>query len=250
MRAYSFDWDDNILHMPTMIHMDKKDGDEWSKVKLSTSEYAELKDSPEYRYPDNDIKKAFVEFNDDEEFISNVEDSLSNGEFAPSFDDFKEAVIKAKPISIITARPQSPDTLKRGVNIIIQEYFTEEERGEMLENINDNYDFTGTEDEIIRKYIESNYYYPVSFNNQNADIKKEKGNALDDFVKKVILSFEKMDKDTYNKIAIGFSDDDLENVQEVVKKIKEVMTKLYPQVEFYVYDTSEKGKNKVIVHTT
>ena len=82
------------------------------------------------------------------------------------------------------------------------------------------------------------------------DVKKEKGVALDDFVKRTIKAFESMDKQKYNKIAIGFSDDDLENVQEVVKKIKEVMTKLYPQVEFYVYDTSEKGKNKVIVHTT
>ena len=59
-----------------------------------------------------------------------------------------------------------------------------------------------------------------------------------------------MDKEKYNKISIGFSDDDLDNVQEVVRKIEEVMTKLYPEVEFYVYDTSEKGKNKVIVHTT
>ena len=93
MRAYSFDWDDNILHMPTMIHMDKMDGDEWSKVKLTTSEYAELKNSPEYRYPDNDIKNAFTEFNDDREFIRNVEESLENQEFAPSFNDFKEALI-------------------------------------------------------------------------------------------------------------------------------------------------------------
>ena len=116
MRAYSFDWDDNILHMPTMIHMDKMDGDEWSKVKLTTSEYAELKNSPEYRYPDNDIKNAFTEFNDDREFIRNVEESLENQDFAPSFNDFKEALIKAKPMSIITARPQSPDTLKEGVS--------------------------------------------------------------------------------------------------------------------------------------
>jgi len=27
-RAYSFDWDDNILNMPTQIHLEKKVGDE------------------------------------------------------------------------------------------------------------------------------------------------------------------------------------------------------------------------------
>jgi|TARA_R110000782_G_scaffold169281_3_gene261173 hypothetical protein len=250
MRAYSFDWDDNILHMPTMIHMDKMDGDEWSKVKLTTSEYAELKNSPEYRYPDNDIKNAFTEFNDDREFIRNVEESLENQDFAPSFNDFKEALIKAKPMSIITARPQSPDTLKEGVSIIIENHFSDEEKEEMVENISDNYDFTGTQDEIIKKYIESNYYYPVSFNNRYADIKKEKGNALDDFVKKVILSFEKMDKDEYNQMSVGFSDDDTDNVKHMIKKVKEEISKRYPEIKFYIYDTSEKGKNKLIVHST
>ena len=28
-RAYSFDWDDNILFMPTKIHLDKKVGEGW-----------------------------------------------------------------------------------------------------------------------------------------------------------------------------------------------------------------------------
>ena len=82
------------------------------------------------------------------------------------------------------------------------------------------------------------------------DVKKEKGIALDDFVKKTIQAYESMDKDKYNKISVGFSDDDTDNIKEVVKKIDEVMSKLYPDVEFYIYDTSEKGKNKVIVHTT
>jgi len=250
MRAYSFDWDDNILHMPTMIHMDKMDGDKWNKVKLTTGEYAKLKDSEEYRYPDNDIKNAFVEFNDDNEFIKNVKESLDNEDFAPSFNDFKEALIKARTLSIITARPQSPQTLKAGVSIIIENHFTDEEREEMVENIINNYDFTGTQDEIIKKYIESNYYYPVSFKNRYVDVKASKVNALDDFIKKVITSFEKMDKDEYNQMSVGFSDDDTDNVEHMVKKVEEEISKRYPEVKFYIYDTSEKGKNKLIVHST
>tara|TARA_R110002020_G_scaffold65238_3_gene172351 strand:+ start:962 stop:1714 length:753 start_codon:yes stop_codon:yes gene_type:complete len=250
MRAYSFDWDDNILHMPTMIDMEKKNGDSWEKVKLTTGEYAELKDSPDYRYPNGDIKNAFNEFNDDNQFLKNVEDSLTSKDFAPSFNDFKEALLKAKPISIITARPQSPKTLKKGVLMIIEDNFTDEEIDEMVENINDNYDFTGDNDEIIQKYIESNYYYPVSFRNRFVDVKKEKGNALDDFVGKVVKAFEKMDKDKYNKMSVGFSDDDTDNVEHMVKKVKEEISKQYPDIEFYIYDTSEKGKNKLIVHST
>ena len=61
MRAYSFDWDDNILHMPTMINMEKRMGNGWELVKLTTGEYAELKDNEEYRYPEGDMMmKGFL----------------------------------------------------------------------------------------------------------------------------------------------------------------------------------------------
>ncbi len=250
MKAYSFDWDDNILHMDTMVNMEKNEGGEWEPIKLSTGEYAELKDDPNYRYPNDNIREAFVDFDDDNIFLQNVEDSIKNKNFAPSFNDFKEALIGATSISIITARPQSPETLKKGVKMIVDNIFSDEEKETMVENIEDNYDFNGETDEIIQKYIDSNYYYPVSFKERLVDVKKEKGIALDDFVKKTIQAYESMDKDKYNKISVGFSDDDTDNIKEVVKKIDEVMSKLYPEVEFYIYDTSEKGKNKVIVHTT
>ena len=32
LHFYSFDWDDNILHMPTVIHMDRKEGSNWIPV--------------------------------------------------------------------------------------------------------------------------------------------------------------------------------------------------------------------------
>lgn len=250
MRAYSFDWDDNILHMPTMVHMEKKVGDNWKKIKISTGEYAEKKDDPTYRYPNNNIREAFIEFDDDNLFLENVKESLSNKEFAPSFNDFKEALLEAKTISIITARPTSPDTIKKGILMVIEETFSPEEKEEMLENIGDNFDFSGEDEDIIKKYIESNYYYPVSFRDRTADIKKGKTDALDNFVMNVKKSFEKMDRNTYNKMAIGFSDDDLENIEGVVEKIEKELSLEYPDIKFYVYDTSEKGKNKLIVHTT
>ena len=90
----------------------------------------------------------------------------------------------------------------------------------------------------------------MSFRNRTTDIKKGKTNALDNFVMNVKKSFEKMDKTKYNKMAIGYSDDDLENIEGVIEKIEKELSKEYPDIKFYVYDTSEKGKNKLIVHTT
>ena len=66
MKAYSFDWDDNILHMPTMVNMEKKEGDKWVPIKLTTGEYADLKDNEDYRYPDNNMRAAFTDFDNDE----------------------------------------------------------------------------------------------------------------------------------------------------------------------------------------
>ena len=40
-KYYIFDWDDNILHMPTKIRMEyRPDGGEWRPVEMSTSTFA------------------------------------------------------------------------------------------------------------------------------------------------------------------------------------------------------------------
>ena len=49
IRGYSFDWDDNILFMPTTIKMEKKESLVWVPVNVSTEEFAELRNDPDYR---------------------------------------------------------------------------------------------------------------------------------------------------------------------------------------------------------
>ena len=51
----------------------------------------------------------------------------------------------------------------------------------------------------------------------------------------------------YNKLSIGFSDDDLGNINAITNFIKEVLQVEFPQVDFVVYDTSEGEINKIIV---
>ena len=59
LRTYIFDWDDNILYMPTTIKMDKKEGGKWVPVDVPTDEYAHIRTSPEYRLRDNSPGIAF-----------------------------------------------------------------------------------------------------------------------------------------------------------------------------------------------
>ena len=47
---------------------------------------------------------AFDNFISDDKFLSDLEEAIKTKSFAPSFDKFKEALIFANPISIITAR--------------------------------------------------------------------------------------------------------------------------------------------------
>ena len=43
LRYYCFDWDDNILVMPTMIHLENYVDGQWEKMDITTSEFANVR---------------------------------------------------------------------------------------------------------------------------------------------------------------------------------------------------------------
>jgi hypothetical protein len=45
--------------------------------------------------------------------------------------------------------------------------------------------------------------------------------------------------------SLGFSDDDPRNVKAMVEYVKNELSRMYPEVKFIIYDTSEGGYNKV-----
>src|ERR1035437_2422076 len=113
--AYAaYDWDDNLLHMGTKIHMEKKDGDSWIPVDLSTEEFAKARgDKENYRYASD----AFAEFGDSGKrgsnaFLEDVKQAISKGRFAPSWSKFKQTLIDGSIFAIITARGHEPETIK------------------------------------------------------------------------------------------------------------------------------------------
>ena len=62
LKYYIFDWDDNILHMPTYIHLERRLGNgHWVPHLVSTAVFSVIRnDQKNYRPPDNDWEKAFV----------------------------------------------------------------------------------------------------------------------------------------------------------------------------------------------
>lgn len=246
-RAYSFDWDDNILFMPTQIYLDKKVGDGWVPVLVGTEEFREIRSKigKEYRYGNDDLYYAFKDFRDYDAFIKDTKEALRKKSFGPSFDKFIEALLYGNDFSIITARGNPPKSIKDGIKLIIDTLFTEEQKEKMLSNL------YGT---TIEQYLNLQDYYPVTsdefvkeFDTDVSVTSPEVGKmiALKTFVDRVVNAVKEMKNNPdYSGMSIGFSDDDLGNVESAEKYIEEELKRLYPDVRFLVYDTSDPKNPK------
>jgi hypothetical protein len=116
-KYYAFDWDDNIVTMPTKIIL--KD-DEGREVGMSTEDFAD------YR---TEIGKEPFEYNghtivgfDDEPFryfgVKGDKQFIVDAMLAkpgPAWPDFVEAINNGSIFSIVTARGHNPNVLKEGV---------------------------------------------------------------------------------------------------------------------------------------
>lgn len=239
LKYYAFDWDDNIVHMPTKIILRNEEGDD---VGMSTADFAE------YRHK---IGKEPFDYNG-EKIVGFGDKPLRNfGVFGdknflidamtakpgPAFDDFKEAINNGSIFAIITARGHNPNTLKEAVYNYIVSNFNGIDKDELIKNLKKYRTFVGEEDmsddELIRSYLELNKYNPVTFGDEKGAVNPEeaKVDAMEDFVSYVkamanlLGSKAYLKKDIGNKfnpsdILIGFSDDDARNVEVMRKHFK------------------------------
>jgi hypothetical protein len=239
LKYYAFDWDDNIVHMPTKIMVKDEDGDE---VGMSTDDFAEHrhhigKEPFDYKgkmivgFSENPFRNFRTE--GDKDFLV---DSM-RAKTGPAFDDFKEAINNGSIFSIITARGHNPNTLKEAVYNYIIEGFNGIDKDELIKNLRKYRSFVGedemSDDELIRSYLELNKYHPVSFGDENGATNPEeaKVRAMEDFVSYIKGMAAVLNKRAYlkndigNKFipsepTIGFSDDDPRNIEVMQKHFK------------------------------
>jgi hypothetical protein len=240
MKYYAFDWDDNIVHMPTKIILKDSDGDE---VGMSTDDFAK------YRH---DIGKEDFDYNG-QTIVGFAENPFRNfgtlgdkdflidamrAKEGPAFEDFKEAINNGSIFSIITARGHNPNTLKQAVYNYIVNNFNGIEKDQLVKNLKKYRSFTGedemSDNELIKSYLSMNKYHPVSFNDEKGAKNPEeaKVRAMDDFVdyikgmasllnKRAWLKNDIGNKFVPSKPSIGFSDDDPRNVEVMKKHFKD-----------------------------
>ena len=236
LKYYAFDWDDNIVHMPTKIVVKDDNGEE---VGMSTDDFAEHRQhigKEDFNYKGHKIvgyaENPFRNFRTegDRDFLI---DAMKAKE-GPAFKDFREAINNGSIFSIITARGHNPNTLKQAVYNYIINDFNGISKKELVKNLKKYRSFTGEEDmsdnDLIKSYLAMNKYHPVSFGNEEGATNPEeaKVRAMDDFVdyikgmaailnKRAWLKNDVSNKFIPSMPSIGFSDDDPRNI-EVMKK--------------------------------
>ena len=251
-----FDWDDNILFMPTKIHLEHLENGEWVKKDVSTEQFAQVRNLSNWRplIVDGDYK-AYDEFRDngprgEMAFMEDMLDALDNKKFGPSWKKFIYTLIRGSIFAIITARGHESKTIKNAVRYIINNVLTNEERIEMGANLSAYIDLFNNDfnidkelhfDQLVEDYLNNCDFVGVSspgfkkkyarFSPKNPE--EAKKIAISDFIKKIHTYGNIIDGD----VRVGFSDDDKRNVDTIEKYFNEINS-VYNNISFNIYDTS------------
>jgi hypothetical protein len=230
MKYYAFDWDDNIMTMPTKIIVQDEDGEE---VGMSTEDFAEHRTqigNTKFDYKGHTIvsfaKDPFRYFGvmGDKQFI--IDAMIAKP--GPAWPDFVEAINNGSIFSIITARAHTPSVIKEACYNLIISNHNGINSNELVKNLEKYRHIADEEilskDEMIKEYLDLCRFHPVSYGSGSATNPEEgKIKALKEFVSyiKDVSGFIKKKAFLKNKISnnfnpiIGFSDDDIRNVEKV-----------------------------------
>ena len=277
-KYYIFDWDDNILHMPTKIRLEHKGEDGvWRPVEVSTSTFAMIRaDVEHYRAPtDGGWRAAFRNFEDEpgkdrfmEDTIAALEKVEHGEKPGPSYNALKKTLREGRLFSIVTARGHSPETIEKAVRVFIRYALSEQDRQEMMSNLRgyrqwlDKVEEFGSDAEELDYYLGMCRYSAVTYDGfkermANDPIYKEKlaaattaskpelakEFAIRDFVEHIFHMLRRCGG-LNRSVSIGFSDDDRGNVKSVSRYIKSELAKRFDGIKFVVYDTSDRTLSK------
>jgi hypothetical protein len=236
VKYYSFDWDDNLMYMPTKIYLLNDKG---NKVGMTTKDFAEFRDmvgKKLFKYNGHTIvgpaKDAYIEFGVtyDDQFLIDVMVSPTG----PVWDDFVEAINNGSIFSIITARGHTPSAIKQGIYKLIKSNKNGIDSNKLVKNLLKYKDLADedilTKDKLIKSYLDLCRFHAVSFG-MSSETNPEPGKikAMEEFikyVKEISLQLQKKALiknkiNNYIKPFIGFSDDDVKNVSSMKDYFKD-----------------------------
>ena len=258
----ALDWDDNILHMPTMIHMERLVGDNWVREDVSTAKFALIRKDPDWRILPGE--ESFGEFRDfgprgKNAFIEDTKSAINNGDFGPSWDAFIEYLSKGTIFAIITARGHEPEVIRKDVEYIIDNVLDEEQKHSLYANclkfaylFNNNHDSYDripkgvlTQTKLVKDYLDNCDFYGISSkyckdkfgggSTLNPEVGKEL--AIKEFTEKVNDFGKKIGSPS---VSLGFSDDDVRTSSHIGNIFSGELALQYA-INYNLYDTSNRN---------
>lgn len=231
MKYYAFDWDDNIVMMPTKIILKDSQGDE---VKMTTEDFAHFRSKigkEDFEYMGHTI----VGFGDDpfRNFTTKGDKNFIIDAMiakpGPAWNDFVEAINGGSIFAIVTARGHTPSVIKNACYNYIVSGKDGLSVDQLVKNLRKYRDIADEEDktdqELVEEYLNLCRFYPVSYGQEGGATNPEqlKIEALKEFSQYVKSMSKQIHQKAYlkNKISnkftptIGFSDDDIRNVEKV-----------------------------------
>lgn len=137
LKYYAFDWDDNLMYMPTKIMVMSENDDE---IGMSTEDFAEHRHQigvEDFSYKGSTIvgysPDPFIYFKEkgDNKFLI---DSMT-APLGPAWNDFVECINGGSIFAIITARGHNPQTLRKAIFNLITKNHNGINRNELIKNL-------------------------------------------------------------------------------------------------------------------
>jgi hypothetical protein len=256
LKYYAFDWDDNIVTMPTQIMVLTYNDEE---IGMTTEDFAKFREmigiEPfEYKgemiigYAPDPYRNFRV--TGDDQFIIDSMIAIPG----PSWNDFVECINGGSIFSIITARGHTPSVIRDAIYNYIVSNHNGINKEILIENLKKYRELSseeiGDDQMLINEYLDLCKYYPVSFGEGSASNPEEgKIKALREFINYVKEMSKKLNKRAFLKNdvknyfipQIGFSDDDIKNVE----KIKDFLKQEYEKSPVRTYLTKSGTKKEI-----
>jgi hypothetical protein len=231
---YFFDFDDNIAILTTPIFVFHKDTG--IELSLTSREFSEASRFIGHVGPYKDYE---VRFDDDlgsfrafrdrdlsaldrmmgkkQPFVEDLLAALGLPDYSwkgPSWDCFFHAVFNQRPIAMITARGHHPDTIKNGIDLMI-------EKGHLPHQPN---------------YLA---LYPINFPPIKEKLRKKNESTVAEMKQAAIrasveMAFHQYGYNPHHRF--GMSDDDPRNLELIIEEMSRLKAD-YPELSFFVFDT-------------
>jgi len=247
-----FDIDENLLFLNTPLYFKRKVSGKWINVVIYPNDFSKIRKKYGNNYIENDEWKAipttFDEFRDTgprgkNAFLIDFKNAIKKKKFGPSWEKLTNTILEGRLFGIITTRGHEPNILRKAIEYIVYEYFTDEQRTLMKNNIKKIDRFFGVKSkDLISEYLDKCYFiglFSDAFYKQfkydpRENLNKGKNDAISFFVEYV----RKFAKSSKKHLKVGFSDDDVKFSGAAKELFFDLKKSLEFQESFYVFDTS------------